>query len=87
MNFDTPLSVTPTEDCPDGPDAGAPQRRRGWSRGQTIAAFGVAAVIAAFGGAAIYAATGGSSSAMGPGVHRLRHCPANSSWQVKTAGT
>src|SRR6516164_8492772 len=42
------------------PDAGRPRRaaRRGWSRGQTLAAVGVAAVIAAFGGAAIYAATG-----------------------------
>jgi hypothetical protein len=69
MKSDTPLSFTPAQDCPDGPVWGASQPRRGWSRGQTFAAFGVAAVIAAFGGAAIYAATGGSSSAMGPGVH------------------
>ena len=69
MNSDTQSSAVPTQVGPDGPVLGAPQLRRGWSRGQTVAAVGVAAVIAAFGGAAIYAATGGSSSAMGPGVH------------------
>ena len=58
MNSDTASSATPTPDAPDEPP------RRGWSRGQTLAAVGVAAVIAAFGGAAIYAATG-----LGPGMH------------------
>src|ERR1700739_4715556 len=69
MNSDTPSSATSTQDGPDGQVRGAPQLRRGWSGGQTLAAVGVAAVIAAFGGAAISADTGGSSSAMGPGMH------------------
>jgi hypothetical protein len=64
MNSDTASSATPTPDAPDEPVRGAPPARRGWPRGQTLAAVGVAAAIAAFGGAAIYAATG-----LGPGIH------------------
>src|ERR1700756_1902151 len=65
MNSDTASSATPTPDVPDEP------ARRGWSRGHTLAAVGVAALIAAFGGAAIYAATGwGSGVHGGPGVSR-----------------
>jgi hypothetical protein len=53
---------------------GAAPPHRGWSKGQTLAAVGIAAVIAAFGGAAIYAATGSgsNSNAMGPGMHSPR---------------
>src|SRR6185312_3929864 len=43
------------------PTWGSPPPHRGWSKQQTLAAIGVAAVIAAFGGAAIYAATAGNS--------------------------
>ena len=64
MNSDTASSATPTPDAPDEPVRGAAAPRRGWSRGQTLAAVGVATVIAAFGGAAIDAATG-----LGPGMH------------------
>ena len=65
MNSDTASSATPTPDAPDEPP------RRGWTRGQTLAAVGVAAVIAAFGGAAIYAATGlGAGMHAGPGAGR-----------------
>jgi len=51
----------------DEPMWGSPSPHRGWSKQQTLAAIGVAAVIAAFGGAAIYAATAGNSNAVGRG--------------------
>jgi hypothetical protein len=63
--------ISETPSSPDDSDElvwGASGPHRVWSRGQTLAAVGVAAVIAAFGGAAIYAAASGSNE-MGPGVH------------------
>lgn len=65
MNSDT--TDVRVSDHPDEPTWGAPQPHRGWSKQQTLAAIGVAAVIAGFGGAAIYAATGSSSDAFGHG--------------------
>jgi hypothetical protein len=63
------ISGTPSSlDGSDEPVWEAPRPHRVWSRGQTLAAVGVAAVIAAFGGAAIYCATSASNE-MGPGMH------------------
>ncbi len=67
MNSDT--SADAPQDRPDEAVWGAPQPRRGWSRAQTLAALGVAAVIAVLGGAAIYAATSAGGNEMGPGMH------------------
>jgi hypothetical protein len=69
MNSATPSSPDAAHHDPEEPVWGAPPPRRGWSRRQTLAAVGVAAVIAGFGGAAIYAATSGGSHEMDPGIH------------------
>jgi hypothetical protein len=71
------ISGTPSSlDGSDEPVWEAPRPHRVWSRGQTLAAVGVAAVIAAFGGAAIYCATSASNE-MGPGMQGSGvHAPA-----------